>query len=449
MALGVEKVTLLTEELRQLLPMKTEYQQRLDKKFRLEFNYNSNHLEGNTLTYGETELLLIFDRTTGNHELREYEEMKGHDVAYVLIKELAADNERPLTETTIKNLHSLLLVRPFWKEAITPNGQPTRREIKVGNYKEYPNSVRLQSGEIFHYASPEETPIKMGELMAWLREEEEKQELHPVVLAALLHYNFVRIHPFDDGNGRLSRLLMNYILFKHDLPPVVIKSANKKDYLRVLGNADSGNPEPLIEYISQQLIWSLNLSIDAAKGKSISENDDLRKQIDIWRKHLTNKKSETANRDNIDINQLYANSIGQLFLLFKYQHEQFNDLFWKTQETPIINRKLFNETTYNSVSGFPAFILEFEANHDKDVIHSLSLQYSLIDFKLKGDTSFSIESLINVQFEKYEYIISYKGLILNTKKYSEVLTKDEMDAIVKVCIQNVFEEMQEKSGVKL
>ena len=253
MTFGIEKVTVLTEELRQLLPMKAEYQQRLDKKFRLEFNYNSNHLEGNTLTYGETELLLIFDRTTGNHELREYEEMKGHDVAYELIKDLAADHERPLTETTIKNLHSLLLVRPFWKEALTPDGQPTRREIKVGNYKEYPNSVRLQSGEIFHYASPEETPIKMGELIAWLREEEEKQEVHPVVLAALLHYNFVRIHPFDDGNGRLSRLLMNYVLFKHNLPPVVIKSADKKEYLRVLGDADSGNPEPLIEYISQQL----------------------------------------------------------------------------------------------------------------------------------------------------------------------------------------------------
>jgi Fic family protein len=100
---------------------------------------------------------------------------------------------------------------------------------------------RLPNGEIFHYASPTETPIKMGELMEWLRVDEEKKDLHPLALAALLHYNFVRIHPFDDGNGRLPRLLMNYILFKHDLPPVVIKSADKKDYLQVLGDADAGN----------------------------------------------------------------------------------------------------------------------------------------------------------------------------------------------------------------
>lgn len=211
-----------------LQPLKAEYQQRLDKKIRLEFNYNSNHIEGNTLTYGETELLLIFDKTTGNHELREYEEMKAHDAAFELIKDWARDQERPLTEMGIKNLHEVLLVRPFWKDAETPEGHSTRRLIKVGNYKEFSNSVRLQNGEMFHYASPEENPILMGELIDWYRKEEQKAELHPVALAALLHYKFVRIHPFDDGNGRISRLLMNYVLFKHNLPPIIIKSSDKK-----------------------------------------------------------------------------------------------------------------------------------------------------------------------------------------------------------------------------
>jgi Fic family protein len=71
----------LKTQLEKLQPLSIENQQKLDKKFRLEWNYNSNHIEGNTLTYGETELLLIFDLTKGNHEMREYEEMKGHDVA--------------------------------------------------------------------------------------------------------------------------------------------------------------------------------------------------------------------------------------------------------------------------------------------------------------------------------------------------------------------------------
>ena len=122
----INKIEELSSTLKKALPMKAEFQTKLDKKFRLEFNYNSNHMEGNTLTYSETELLLIFDETKGNHTLREYEEMKAHDVALQLINDWASDKDRPLTETNIKNLNEVILVKPFWKDAITPDGQKTR-----------------------------------------------------------------------------------------------------------------------------------------------------------------------------------------------------------------------------------------------------------------------------------------------------------------------------------
>ena len=128
----LQHIAKLKSDLQNLSPLTVENKQRLDKKFRLEWNYNSNHLEGNTLTYGETELLLIFDLTKGNHELREYEEMKGHDVALKSLYNLVEDAERSLNESFIRELNKLLLVRPFFKEAITPDGQSTRREIKVG-----------------------------------------------------------------------------------------------------------------------------------------------------------------------------------------------------------------------------------------------------------------------------------------------------------------------------
>ena len=85
----LKEIDQLSERYKILWPMQPEHQKKLDKKFRLEFNYNSNHIEGNTLTYGETELLLYFDKTDGTHELREYEEMKNHDVAYKLVTEWA------------------------------------------------------------------------------------------------------------------------------------------------------------------------------------------------------------------------------------------------------------------------------------------------------------------------------------------------------------------------
>ncbi len=139
----------LIAEYKKLQPLSEETQKKLDQKFRLEFNFNSNHLEGNTLTYGETKLLLIFDQVKSNHEMRELEEMKAHDVALAMIKQEAADKNKPLTERFIRELNETILFRDFWKDAITPDGQSTRRKIKVGQYKEYPNSVIQSNGEVF------------------------------------------------------------------------------------------------------------------------------------------------------------------------------------------------------------------------------------------------------------------------------------------------------------
>lgn len=263
------KIDDLISKLKKVQPLSSQNQNLLDEKFRLEFNFNTNHLEGNTITYAETELLLIFDDAKGNHTLRELEEMKGSDVAFQFIQELASDSERSLSEQNIKHLNQILLVRPFWKDAITEDGQNTRRQIKVGDYKDFPNSVRLQNGEIFHYASPVETPALMTDLINWYRLEEEKKELSPIVIAAMLHYKLVKNHPFDDGNGRISRLLMNYVLFKNNLPPIIIKSADKKNYLTALNRADSGDLDSFSKFISQQLIWSLEISIKAANGENL------------------------------------------------------------------------------------------------------------------------------------------------------------------------------------
>ena len=272
-----------------LLPMSPENQRRWDKKVRLEFNYNSNHIEGNTLTYGETELLLLFDETHGSRPMRDYEEMKAHDVAFQKIKEWATDTETPLTEQDIKNLNQIILVQPFWKDAITPNGQPTRRQITVGNYKTQPNSVRLPNGELFEYTAPQEVPIRMQELMEWYRNKQ--TALHPVTLAAMFHYKFVCIHPFDDGNGRVSRLLMNYVLLAHKLPPVVIKSSDKQNYLHALHLADTGQYEAFIRYIAEQVVSSLEMAIKAAKGESIEEPDDLDKEIALLTRQLQHQET--------------------------------------------------------------------------------------------------------------------------------------------------------------
>ena len=278
------------KELEALSPMKSVDSDRLWRKFRLEWNYNSNHLEGNTLTYQETELVLIFDQAPGGHTVREIEEMKAHDVAIALVRDWALDTAREISESDIRTLNQTLLVRPFWKEAITPDGQPVRRLIKIGAYKELPNSVRLPNGELFAYAEPHEVDSKMGDLMAWYRKAAKKE--HPAFVAAKLHYDFVCIHPFDDGNGRIARLLMNYHLFRCGFAPVIIKSEGKRAYLSALNRADVGDFEAFVQYIGEQMLWSMNLTIRASKGESIEEEGDWGKQISLLKRAVVDQKTK-------------------------------------------------------------------------------------------------------------------------------------------------------------
>jgi len=412
----------LIAQLEQLQPIDPKRKETLEKKFRLEFNYNTNHIEGNTITYSETELLLIFDNPEGNHTLRELEEMKGSDIAFQLTKDLAADSERPLTEQNIKYLNQILLVRPFWKDAITEDGQPTRRQIKVGEYKEYPNSVRLQNGEIFHYASPAETPILMGELIKWFREEEEKKEMHIVEIAAMLHYKFVRVHPFDDGNGRLSRLLMNYVLFKNNLPPIIIKTEDKKNYLLALNKADAGDERSFIKYIAQQLIWSLEISIKAAKGESIDEPGDLAKKIKVLKQKLqigTEKVTVTKSRQSLL--DTFNNSLFPLFKELSSTFQEIDSMFKSSTELLLFGSTGLGSNLDSSIAGVRTGLQtkiysEIEYRHEFKNFRTTELNKN---FRVSLDVVF--------HNHVYEIIVDSKPYI--SKLYSEVISEEEIKGL--------------------
>jgi len=324
---NIDKINSLKEELEALPPIEKEFDKKLKKKFRLEFNYNSNHLEGNTLTYGQTQLLLLFDKSSGDVPVSDIEEMKAHDVALAQIQELAKEEERPLTEQFICELNKTILVKDFWKDSIDLNGNPTRKKIEIGKYKTLPNSVQLRNGEVHEYASPDETPLLMSELIVWYRDN--IGIIHPVHLAAEFHYKFVCIHPFDDGNGRVARLILNYILLKNNYPPVIIKSDDKENYLTALQKADLGDKNAIIEYIESYQIWSLEISIKARKGEEIEEFGDIEKEVEI----LKRKKLPTANifRTPKVTHEIYSHVNEDLWILMEKVLQKFDDFFAETK----------------------------------------------------------------------------------------------------------------------
>jgi Fic family protein len=164
----------------------------------------------------------------------------------------------------------------------------------------------------------------MAELMDWYRQAEQAGELHPAVLAAQLHYRFVRFHPFDDGNGRVSRLLTNYVLLKHGLAPAIIKSADKKRDLNALHQADLGHVAAFELYLAQVALAGLELLHKAAKGEALEEPGDLEKEIELFKRQV---KSEVQ-RSNQVIADLYFNyGLRELLALFIQKYELFYELF--------------------------------------------------------------------------------------------------------------------------
>lgn len=290
-----ETINRLYKEWRSLQPLKETDQQRLNQKFMLEFNYNSNHIEGNTLTYGQTELLLLFGKVVDEANMKDLEEMKAHNVGLRMAKEEALNKDRPLTENFIRTLHQTLLREDYTVHRQLPDGTTTSYIVHAGRYKTRPNSVITVTGEHFEYASPEETPALMSDLIAWYNEEEKKGCFSPIELASVFHYRYIRIHPFEDGNGRIARLLVNYILYRHYYPMLVVQSKEKEQYLSALNKCDIivgavpsdgahatfDQLSAFTEYMERCLIHSLEMCIKAAKGEDIEEDDDFEKRIKV------------------------------------------------------------------------------------------------------------------------------------------------------------------------
>ena len=305
--------------------LQPEDQERFDKKVRLEWNYHSNHIEGNTLTYNETKALLDEGKEEGIHPPRDYKEIKAHDLAINKIREFAKDKERKINEATIRELNQIILKEPFWKEAVTSDGQKTKKKIFPGQYKTQPNHVITEEGKIFKFAEPHDVPIKMQELMDWFHKEMENSSLSIASFVAQLHHRFIVIHPFDDGNGRIVRLWINYVLLRFGYPPLVIKSEDKRNYFAALQRADNDDIDSLAVYLGKALISWLEIGIKAGKGEDISEMGDVDKEVDLFIRERTGKVLDEYLSKESAINLI--DNLDTLFKTFKNKFKKFNKLF--------------------------------------------------------------------------------------------------------------------------
>jgi Fic family protein len=213
------------------------------EKLFLEWTYNSNAIEGNTLTLSETKVVLEDGITIGGKTLKEHLEVVNHKEAINYMEDIIRDNEE-LSERQIKNIHHLIL-----------------KGIDDENAGRYRKEKVVISGAEHTPPGPVLVPEKMEALINWYYEA--GQELHTVERASRLHTDLVKIHPFVDGNGRTARVLLNFELIKNGYPIVIIKNEDRAKYYESLDKAHTTeNYDDFIELVAKSLNESLDLYLE-------------------------------------------------------------------------------------------------------------------------------------------------------------------------------------------
>jgi Fic family protein len=232
-------------ELDRYRPLPKAIVEKLRDEFIVEWTYNSNAIEGNTLSLQETELVINRGLTIGNKSLKEHFEAINHKAGIELVEQFV-EKKKKLDDDFIKALHKVIL--------------KNIDDASAGVYRK--TNVRIL-GAVHIPPNAAKIPRLIDEFLDWYYSNRYTMPIPE--LAAYAHYNLVCIHPFIDGNGRTSRLIMNLILMQNGYPPAVILNMDRKKYYRVLKQADLDKPQEFVDFIGRSIERSLIIYLNSIK----------------------------------------------------------------------------------------------------------------------------------------------------------------------------------------
>ena len=189
--------------------------------FGIEFTYNTQKIEGSSLTQTDTNDLLVFGITPVKKQQSDTIETQKHYELFMKI--ISGKKSSKITRDIVFSWHKEI----FSQTKIGESGNIRQHNVGIIN------NARIT------FASVPEIPKRLEEFFSWINKHDQKE--NPVEFACLAHYKFVSIHPFADGNGRISRLIMNYILYKYDYPLLLIKNTDRKAYFKALAKSQLEN----------------------------------------------------------------------------------------------------------------------------------------------------------------------------------------------------------------
>lgn len=238
--------------------------------------------------------------------------LKDHFQAIDFVFDVVKQN-RHITKSFILELHQLITQHQDTTDAVDTLGNIIKVDLLKGQFKKFENNPKRADGTIFLYCPPVHVDAEVDNLISILSDLEVRK-IKPIIIAAWFHHAFTQIHPFQDGNGRLARLLASLILIRHGLFPFTVKGSEKKKYIDSLEEADKNEPQSLVDFFCEvekrniEEVLNLKLGTTSSK-KSLEEIADVFSQkVETWKHGIQKERLDKIQQNRTQVFQ-YCNTV--------------------------------------------------------------------------------------------------------------------------------------------
>jgi len=450
------KIDTIKEKIVQNGKLTKEQLNKINNKFRLEWNFNSNSMEGNTLTIEETRSVMVGNLDVRQKPIKDVLEMKGHDEVISEILKIGKGELR-LSERRIKDIHTGIM-----------HEESVDGKNKIGQWKQIPNEIINHKGEKYLFVAPELVADKMHDLLNKTNaaidaiQSGSKNAPHPIDVALQFHLEYLEIHPFYDGNGRTARILTNLILIALGYTPFWITKTERSIYYNYISDIQSygGDKQAFYQFVAGLIERSEQLVLDVIEGKDIEEENDVEKELEILKRKLKAKEDNVVPKTNELIQELYKNSFRRLFEQLIEKTKKFDEMFvQKKFQSSAEGNRSWNQ----GIEYFDEFFANIydEKSSIADDVYGEDRKYKRIDdlklgilydgFKHDGTNTFQQYTNIWVMFQQYYYIINDTNSQTDNnfflkKLYSEPLTDEEIKVVVNKLTKKLLDDI--KASIK-
>jgi Fic family protein len=401
----IDKIELNQKSIQAYGKFTDEVLKKINYKLRLDWNYYSNRMEGGTLTRSETRSVMVGNIEVHNKPIKDVMEMHGHDKAVLDVLKMGKGEQR-ISEKRIKEFHKAIMHED------TPNLKSC-----IGKWKTEANEIINYKDEKIPFAAPADVPDAIHKLLDKTNAQIDRlysgnTEIHPLEIAAQFHIDFVTIHPFYDGNGRMARILTNIILVACGYAPIIIKDNQKKSYYQLLADVQAygGKPNLFYEFIGERLLNTQQLILDALEGKEIDEPDDLDKKLAFLEKEMLAEDESNEVKKSLDP-QFFANTFNNWVLPLLDELTNVTNKFNRFYDKNNHNYNVFaGGKSFNSTYKMDRddFLLALQNEDSRNFIQNkVEVRFTAVfdAYKKGGVNPFDCSYHLIIEFERYTYSI--------------------------------------------